>query len=207
MPPYSYEASQYTFGLTFVALWCTFTIKMSILLFYRRLARHHFNTKFILALNIVGVIIVLQFIASLVSNLLTCRPVNAFWMAADPGWDEIHHPVCINRAAYIMSFGAINLILDLVLTIIPIAMIHKIQLPRLQKIALWFLFAIGVIPSVAAILRMYSSYITFVSPAGIQDQACRSKPSPAADSSHTNHRSQTTPTAPSFGPVSNTPSP
>ena len=108
-----------------------------------------------------------------------------------------------------MSFGAINLILDLVLTIIPIAMIHKIQLPRLQKTALWFLFAIGVIPSVAAIMRMYSSYITFVSPAGIQDQACTFVVEFANLTSNHPLTSplQTTPTASSSGPASNTPLP
>lgn len=142
---------------------------MSILLFYRRIARHHLNRAFITILHVVGVVLTLQFIASLISLFLTCRPVNAFWMAADPEWDMTHEFTCINRSAYIIAFGAINVAADVILTILPTAMIHKIQLPRIQKIALWILFSVGILSSIAAIMRMYYSYVDFVTPKGVAD--------------------------------------
>lgn len=41
--------------------------------------------------------------------------------------DMDHEFTCINRGTYIISFGVINVVLDVVLTILPIAMIHKVS--------------------------------------------------------------------------------
>jgi len=59
--------------------------------------------------------------------------------------------------------------LDIIITLLPTAMIWHIQLPRAQKAALWLLFSVGLLSTVAAVLRMYWGYRDFLTPAGEDD--------------------------------------
>lgn len=93
-------------------------------------------------------------------------------------WDAANQFSCFSNGGYIIAFGAIYVVVDVVLTLIPAGIIWKMQLPTMQKVGLWGLFFLGTVSSVAAILRMYYSYVAFFSTRGTSDISCELCPDP-----------------------------
>lgn len=148
-----------------IALWAGYAVRMSILLFYRHVFSSHPNTlirHFLLGL---GIFLTLQFLASVLTFFLDCRPLSDFWV---PG-PASSKPTCIDQGAFIISFGIISCVADLILTLIPIGVIHNMQLPAPQKLALWALFCLGLTSTAAAAIRAYWGYFVFYTAEGGAD--------------------------------------
>jgi len=91
--------------MTILALCASFTIKASILLFYRRIARSHPSRAFVHINSTVFIFLTLQFFAAIITLFCTCVPFEAFWNAYDPYWAKDNTFHCFNKGVYIISNG------------------------------------------------------------------------------------------------------
>ncbi|KAF2206736.1 hypothetical protein CERZMDRAFT_2900, partial [Cercospora zeae-maydis SCOH1-5] len=88
----------------------------------------------------------------IISAIYTCNPPAAFWDHA------IKDKTCQNRLALSLASTMLNMITDILITILPLPFLHKLQLPQRQKVALVGVFAIGGIVVIVSILRLPSLY-------------------------------------------------
>lgn len=128
-----------------------------MLLFYRQLTYKHPSLLFSRIIWTVLFCVFSCAIASTVSLLLTCRPLNAFWLSTDYEWAQTHEYTCGNSGAYIVVISVINVVFDFVITLMPTALIWNLKLPTRQKIVLWALLTVGIMASVAAVFRIIAA--------------------------------------------------
>lgn len=86
-------------------------------------------------------------------QFLQCRPFSVYW---DPSVFRTSEVKCFKRSvinANIVTFSAIQVVLDLVFSFIPITFIRKLNRPRREKIFMCILMALGLTASCAAIVR------------------------------------------------------
>jgi hypothetical protein len=107
--------------------------KISLVLQYRRIFSSPDARKLCLVLL---VFLGIYGIWTVFGSLFMCAPVSFFWGATDTG-------NCMDKSAFWFANAAINIVTDVVIFAIPVALINKLNLPRGQKIALMILFACG----------------------------------------------------------------
>ncbi|KAF2213875.1 hypothetical protein CERZMDRAFT_38255, partial [Cercospora zeae-maydis SCOH1-5] len=111
-----------------------FFTKMAILMQYKRL----FPQKgFKIAVNIAMVIVIIYAFWRVFAAIFVCWPVAAFWD------HSIKHVHCQNKFANAMASCALNMATDLLIAILPLAILHKLQLPSRQRYALMAVFALA----------------------------------------------------------------
>ncbi|KAF2736980.1 hypothetical protein EJ04DRAFT_550958 [Polyplosphaeria fusca] len=133
----------YAFVLT--SIYC---IKMSILMFYRRIFLVTTGYK-----QISLILILLStalFISSQIAELLICQPIEAYWNRLKPG-------KCLNFGVLYLSTGIIDLLLDIAILALPIRMALKLHLPLRTRFAVAGIFALGGFVVIAQIFRL--SYV------------------------------------------------
>lgn len=109
-------------------------IKISILLFYRRI----FSTaNFRLRLLLVGCAVVTWWFAGTLSTIVSCIPVHRLWVGPSAGG------YCFNFNIFWMAMGAVEVVIDTVILVLPVGMVLELQLPRRQKILLGGIFLLG----------------------------------------------------------------
>lgn len=131
-------------------------IKMSVLLFYRRIVDRSISRTFI----IINWTCIATFAASIVIFLflpfVACTPLSAFWDQVNPALRKNMYPhKCVNEGAHLLAATIISCIQDFIATTIPASLWRKITLPTRQKVALAGVFAIGYSGCVIAVLRTY----------------------------------------------------
>ena len=111
------------------------TVKMSILLMYRRI----FPTNSFRKLTLyVGAACIAWFVAEVLSDIFQCHPIVAAW---DPKF--LFSPQCINLEAYFWGISATNMILDVIILCMPLRMVWDLELPMRQKCILSGIFLMG----------------------------------------------------------------
>ncbi|KAG0127171.1 hypothetical protein HOY82DRAFT_83309 [Tuber indicum] len=109
--------------------------KLSVLVFYRRVMGHH--RWFKLATDAIIAFVILLGIQYVLVFFLFCRPFQYFWDKTIPGgfcWDlELAHLINL----------VLNLITDVVITVLPFPILTKLVLPRRQKFGLCAIFGLG----------------------------------------------------------------
>ncbi|KAL1594557.1 hypothetical protein SLS60_010317 [Paraconiothyrium brasiliense] len=107
--------------------------KVSILLQYQRV----FTTrKFQIACWTIMAVVLVYAFWTVLSSIFGCKPIQAFWTLKQPF-------ECLNQYAVWFANGAMNILTDLAIIILPMPVIRKLNLPRRQKQALIGIFAIG----------------------------------------------------------------
>ena len=124
---------QDAFAYTFVYATTLMTVKVSILLFYRRL---FITAKFKLATNIVAVIVVLWWIAVLLAQIFQCRPIQGIW-------DSTIKASCVKKSTYYIGVAVPNIVTDVALLCLPVQMVWHLHTNLVHKIALTFTFLTG----------------------------------------------------------------
>ena len=129
-----------------ISEWCylisTCSIKISVLLFYRRLSVS-FSKSFVIAVWVGITFNVLYLAAFLLTIGLECRPAKAYWMQFNPSWRASHKFTCGNEGYSLPASAILSVIGDFYSTALPLMLIVNLDLPRRQKMALVPLFAIG----------------------------------------------------------------
>ncbi|KAB8228206.1 PTH11-like integral membrane protein [Aspergillus alliaceus] len=86
---------------------------------------------------------------AVVSGFVNCVPVARFWDRSIPG-------SCLSFEAVWFFNASMNIATDLALLIMPMPLLSQLQLPRIQKLALMGVFAIGGLVVVTSVLRLSS---------------------------------------------------
>ena len=123
--------------------------KTSVLIFYLRLFK---NTQFVLkywswallgVVNLAGII--LTFL-----NIFQCSPVSAGWNPYYAGKVK-----CIPLLTEFICSSPINIITNLCLLFLPIPVLTGMRLPKRQKIAVVFLFSLGIFITIVDVVRIH----------------------------------------------------
>jgi hypothetical protein len=138
-------------------------IKVSILLFYRRLGARVVSSTFRWVTWASICSIIAYTIVFLLMLCLGCRPFVAYWERDDitklfSGDFKFH---CIDEGALMVSASIISTVQDLITTTLPAFLYWNIRIPIRQKVLLFAIFAIGYGVSAIGALRAYYSWYVF----------------------------------------------
>ncbi|KAJ6078813.1 hypothetical protein N7467_008566 [Penicillium canescens] len=86
---------------------------------------------------------------AIISGYVNCVPVAKFWNHDLPG-------SCLSFEAVWFFNASMNIATDVSLLLLPMPLLSKLQLPRMQKLALMGVFAIGILVVITSILRLSS---------------------------------------------------
>lgn len=100
-------------------------------------------------------------IGSTLAIFLACRPFAAFWLQVNYLWASQHAYHCDNSGAYVVVITVINVVLDVIITMLPTALLWKLKLPIRQKAAVWGVFTVGLLAAVAAVMRIDAAVVSF----------------------------------------------
>ncbi len=144
-----------------ISLWCYIVaislIKVSVLLFYRRLSVK-FSKAFLIATWIGIAYNILYFVAFGLTLLLLCDPLQSYWESFDPVWAATHKSHCANESVALPTSAAFSVLGDFYSTLLPLILVYHLDLPPRQKIALYLLFALGFMAVAAGIVRTVLLY-------------------------------------------------
>jgi hypothetical protein len=149
-------------GSFLMALWGTIPLynaalsfcKLSITVQYYRVFRMATIQSLI---TVVIVALSIYTLWSVFGTIFTCWPVEKYWNFAEEG-------TCLDRNAITFANAGINIVTDLGLLALPIPLLHKLQIPRKQKIILVGVFACGALACAMSIIRLHSLYQIGVAP-------------------------------------------
>ncbi|KAK5095992.1 hypothetical protein LTS08_007874 [Lithohypha guttulata] len=140
-----------------VYIFASSSIRISVLLFYRRLSIG-FANNFLRATYIGLAMNVLYMIGFTVFLFIVCIPLDAYWNALNPAWASTHNFQCLSENISLPLSSAVSTGIDLYATLVPICLIATIQRCKKDKIALYFIFSAGFLVVVFGILRTIYGY-------------------------------------------------
>ncbi|KAL8932639.1 MAG: hypothetical protein Q9216_006748 [Gyalolechia sp. 2 TL-2023] len=125
---------------------CLGLIKISILLFYRRIFTMHRRT-FKIAFYVLGTYTVLLIIATMVVFIFQCSPISFFWDRAYLLGDiQPPHPVeghCLQQRLCVVPALTANTASDVALLVLPAIGLWKLELPKAKRVGLFGVFSLG----------------------------------------------------------------
>ncbi|KAI1089062.1 hypothetical protein F5B19DRAFT_495804 [Rostrohypoxylon terebratum] len=123
--------------------------KLSAICFYARVFRSN-NRNFRIHLWIVGSLVVGWLVASLISTVFQCSPIEKAWNSLLPGH-------CINTFAWYLSTSALSVSIDLYILLLPVPMIWALKLSLKRRIYLLAAFFLAYSVIVLSVGRMIST--------------------------------------------------
>jgi hypothetical protein len=136
-------------------------VKLSVLLFYRRLSSRAVSPVFRWIMRTMIVVIVCYTIVFIVVLSFTCQPFSAWWdqvnfaMRLLPGGYQYH---CLNEGADVVANGIVATVQDFIVATLPTILCWKIQIPIRQKIALYAIFMVSYSTVAIGALRTWTTY-------------------------------------------------
>ncbi|EOA81748.1 uncharacterized protein SETTUDRAFT_98807 [Exserohilum turcica Et28A] len=129
----------------------TFT-RLSLHCFYYRLVSESQKSwfKWLVHFNVLYTLCI--FISFTFLSIFICVPVSDYWTIGAPP------DACLNEAVTTLVCGIINCIADLLTTITPIPLVLSLQMPLNQRLAVTFLFGIGLLVTAAGVVRTWYIY-------------------------------------------------
>ncbi|USW58983.1 hypothetical protein Slin15195_G123020 [Septoria linicola] len=119
--------------------------KFSILFFYLRLSREKWFTRAIYAT--MGLVASFS-VALMLALIFACKPFKRVW---DP---TITEGYCLNRGKMYLATAGLNAATDVIMLLLPMPMLRKLQVPRIQKIGLVAIFSIGSLTMATSLIRL-----------------------------------------------------
>lgn len=113
---------------------CLGFAKLSLLLLYRRLAPQKW---FHICIYIIMFIVAGYSFAIIFALVFTCNPIEKNWDAS------ILEGSCINRSAIYVMTAVVNIVTDVMIILVPVPIIIKVQMPRIQRFGVMCMFAVG----------------------------------------------------------------
>jgi hypothetical protein len=77
-------------------------------------------------------------VASILMILTICRPLQKFWNITGPGQ-------CGDLVTALITFGVLDVTVDLIILLLPVPMVWRLQMPLVNKIGLGCIFAMGIL--------------------------------------------------------------
>ncbi|KAH7304790.1 integral membrane protein [Stachybotrys elegans] len=146
------EYTRLTWSLTVVYFFTVSSTKFSIVFMYHRL--FYVDRSLRRQIWALSVIIGGYWIGCTGANLANCIPLKYTWVnsLADPRY-------CFNYNHYWFAVGIVEAVIDVLVLLLPIRVILKLQFSRQQKIAVIFVFLLGVLVIISGILKTAFGYI------------------------------------------------
>ena len=125
---------QLAFTVNVFYVLCFTFVKISVLCLYLRALNYPYVR---VAAKVVLAIVVITQLYIIGTVLSVCQPLDAFW-------DFSKRPTahCHPYSVY-WSHAGINIVTDLLICALPLTVMHKLRVPRVQKIALYFVFVLA----------------------------------------------------------------
>jgi len=121
------------------------SIKVSILLFYRRLLQGTCGKKTVWAIRGAICFTVLYTFAFLMVQFTSCQPLEARWNQLRPSWTATHKHQCSGSVYVAPLTGVFSVVSDFYSTTIPAFVVYRLRLPPRQKVGLYIVFATGIL--------------------------------------------------------------
>ncbi|CZT44361.1 related to integral membrane protein [Rhynchosporium secalis] len=125
------------------------SIKISILHLYRRVFP---VDETIIHSHIVGALVLAWWLVGSGLTIVSCLPVERLWIGPSAGG------YCFNFNIYWMSMGAVEIMIDTLLLILPVRMVLGLQLSRQQKVLVVGIFALGGFVILTGLVRVITGY-------------------------------------------------
>ena len=109
-------------------------IKISILLMYRRIFS---IDSFRLHSLIVGFIVAVWWLVGTIATIVSCIPINKLWIG------PMVQGGCFDFNIFWMAMGAVELVIDTLILLLPVQVIMGLRMSRQQKILLVGIFLLG----------------------------------------------------------------
>lgn len=78
------------------------------------------------------------FVSCGLAAIFGCQPISYFWNTDQPGR-------CMDEYLFFKVNGALNLVLDIVVLLLPLPMLWRLQMHSKKKIALSLIFSLGLL--------------------------------------------------------------
>ncbi|KAF2031315.1 hypothetical protein EK21DRAFT_63495 [Setomelanomma holmii] len=88
--------------------------------------------------------------------IFQCNPVSAYWQLGAPAG------ACMDEGVVTLMCGIINCVADLATTFTPMPLVWGLQMPVRQRLAVAVLFGLGIIVTVAGIVRTWFIYRSLI---------------------------------------------
>ncbi|KAI4646261.1 uncharacterized protein J4E78_009182 [Alternaria triticimaculans] len=156
------NARKYVLATECVFCVATGLVKVSILLFYRRLSARAVSNTFVWVTWATIGFIIAYTIALTLAPILGCQPISAFWDQVNiikklQGY-EFH---CFDEGADVFAASIISCAQDALTAVLPTFLYWNLQIPIRQKLALFGIFAMGYGVVALGAVRAYYSWYTF----------------------------------------------
>jgi hypothetical protein len=115
------------------------TVKISLFLLYRHL---FLSTRLHKLIDITIAYSVAWGIAFVGVAIFSCRPIHAFW---EFSLQALPSTYCINNRAWYVGQAVPNILTDILVLLMPIKQVWALQLDKRSKLALVFIFALGIL--------------------------------------------------------------
>ncbi|KAL9131583.1 MAG: hypothetical protein Q9175_006731 [Cornicularia normoerica] len=119
-------------------------IKISILLFYRRLFPVR---RLLVASSIIGAIVFGWYIAIQITAIVQCLPIHYYWR-------RVGHGRCIQTTNFYIILASLNLATDVAVLVLPIPFIWHLQIRKSKKLSLSVVFLLGSLVCVTSVIRL-----------------------------------------------------
>ncbi|KAL8925928.1 MAG: hypothetical protein Q9208_003241 [Pyrenodesmia sp. 3 TL-2023] len=148
-PPDLVKFLKSIYALNEIYISATPAIKVAALLMYRRIFTTPMFWK--VANTIIG-LVVAWWLAETIAAVFLCVPVNAWW-------DHTPGAKCMSLRSFDLAFAVINIAFDFVILLLPVNMVWRLRINNVQKAALTFVFLLGGLECIIAIVRLLSAIV------------------------------------------------
>lgn len=137
-------------------------IKISVLLFYRRLSQRTVSRFFYWITWFTIGFVVVYTVAFILYSILACQPLSDYWDQVDVVKLAAGYKYnCLDEGASILIAGINSAVQDFAATLLPTLLYWNLKLPIRQKIALFGFFSIGCGVALCGAVRTYYSWVMY----------------------------------------------
>lgn len=137
-------------------------VKVSILLFFRRLGSRGTSKAFRITTWVAIGFQVASTVTFFISPLVGCKPISAYWEQSNVINIALGKKFnCNEEGAAMAAAGVISTVQDVICALLPNFIYWKAKIPIRQKVALMAIFATAYGAAVFGALRTYATYVLF----------------------------------------------
>lgn len=138
-----------------VYLISTTCVKVSVLLFYRRLVAGTYSKRWKYATWAAIAFTVGYCVSFIFVLIFGCQPTQAYWLSYDVQYLLTQEFYCVDAKTANLAAGILSVVSDLYAVLLPCLMLRHFDAPRKQKIALNLVFSFGLLVVAAGCARTY----------------------------------------------------
>lgn len=110
--------------------------KLAILCLYRRIFSGHPRSPFDVAVIVLGVLLILYYVATIIAKIWECIPIARAWDQSLPGY-------CIDVLMLVNVDGIFNAITDFIIVIMQLWMVWDLNMKVTKKVYVVLAFTFG----------------------------------------------------------------